>query len=83
MFVFFFFFFDEDSNTTVPVEVEKADLSQEELEFIYDDTVRKVWHSKEKEWYFSIVDVCQVLTDSTNPRNYWNMLKKRLADEGN
>lgn len=83
MFVFFFFFFDEDSNTTVPVEVEKADLSQEELEFIYDDTVRKVWHSKEEEWYFSIVDVCQVLTDSTNPRNYWNMLKKRLADEGN
>lgn len=81
--IFFFYCFDEDSNTTVPVEVQKDDLSQEELEFIYDDTVRKVWHSNEEEWYFSIVDVCQVLTESDNSKNYWNMLKARLKAEGN
>ena len=81
--IFFFFYFDEDSNTTVPVEVEKADISQEELEFIYDDTVRKVWHSKEEEWFFSIVDVCQVLADSVDSTAYWRKLKQRLLSEGN
>ena len=37
----------------------------------------------EEQWYFSIIDVCEILTDSSNPRNYWNMLKSRLRQEGN
>lgn len=37
--------------------------------------VRKVWHNEE--WYFSIIDIIAVLTDSQNPSNYWTMLKKR------
>jgi DNA-damage-inducible protein D len=37
--------------------------------------VRKTWHNDE--WYFSVVDVIEILTDSTKPSNYWNMLKKR------
>ncbi len=37
--------------------------------------IRKVWHNNE--WYFSIVDVIEVLTDSPIPRNYWNLLKRR------
>ena len=37
--------------------------------------IRKVWH--EEQWYFSIVDIIEVLTDSPIPRNYWNILKKR------
>ncbi len=37
--------------------------------------IRKVLHSEE--WYFSVIDVVKILSESTNPRNYWNMLKKR------
>lgn len=42
--------------------------------------MRRIWHNDE--WYFSVVDVVQVLTDSSNPRNYWSMLKKREEDAG-
>lgn len=73
--------YDEETDTTVPVEVESENT--EELEFFFDDKVRKAWHKQEEEWYFSIVDVCQVLTDSPNPQTYWRVLKKRLKDEGN
>ena len=45
--------------------------------------VRTVWDSDTEKWYFSIVDVCGVLTDSPNPRNYWKVLKHRLLKEGN
>lgn len=45
--------------------------------------VRTIWDDKEEKWYFSIVDVVAVLTDSTNPQTYWRVLKKRLIDEGN
>lgn len=83
MFIFFFFIFDEDTGDTVPVPVDEKDINtQEELEFFYDDTVRKLWHVQEEEWYFSIIDVCQVLTDSTEPRKYWNKLKHQLSEEG-
>lgn len=42
--------------------------------------LRKAWH--DDEWYFSVVDIVKILTGSNNPRNYWNMLKKREAREG-
>ena len=42
-----------------------------------------VWDDEQEKWYFSIVDVCGVLTDSPNPRNYWKVLKHRLVKEGN
>ena len=73
--------YDEDANTTVPVEAESE--NNEELEFFFDDKVRKIWHKQKEEWYFSIVDVCQVLTDSADGRKYWNKLKQRLLAEGN
>lgn len=44
--------------------------------------IRRVWH--ENEWYFSVVDVCEALTDSGNnftARKYWNKLSQRLRDE--
>jgi DNA-damage-inducible protein D len=47
---------------------------------VFQDRIRKVWH--EGEWWFSVVDVVEILTDSPSPRQYWGMLKKRLADEG-
>jgi len=43
--------------------------------------VRVQWH--QEKWYFSIVDVVAVLTDSPNPHNYWKVLKFRLKKEGN
>lgn len=81
-----FYVYDENTSSTVPVEVSDIpELSEQELEFIYDDKVRKVWHSQEEEWYFSLIDVCQVLTESNNyqaSRNYWKVLKNRLFSEG-
>jgi hypothetical protein len=44
--------------------------------------VRTVWNEKQEEWYFSIVDVVEILTDSPRPRKYWNALKTKLQTEG-
>lgn len=44
--------------------------------------IRTVWDDKTEEWFFSIVDVIAVLTDSDNPRRYWSDLKRKLAKEG-
>ncbi len=80
---FFFYFYDEETDSTVQVPVENVeDFDEQDLEFFFNDNVRKVWHKQQEEWYFSVIDVCQVLTESTNPKNYWNMLKARLRDEG-
>ncbi|MBQ6730171.1 MAG: Bro-N domain-containing protein [Bacteroidales bacterium] len=56
---------------------------KEALQLFEQKKVRTVWDDKEEKWYFSIVDVCGVLTDSPNPRNYWKVLKHRLVKEGN
>lgn len=45
--------------------------------------VRTAWDTDEEKWWFSIVDVVSVLTDSPNPNNYWKVLKHRLIKEGN
>ena len=45
--------------------------------------VRSVWDENAEKWWFSVVDVIEVLTESDNPQVYWRVLKKRLADEGN
>ena len=44
--------------------------------------VRRAWNQAEEKWYFAIVDVVAVLTDSNNPPVYWRVMKKRLTDEG-
>ena len=46
-----------------------------------DKQIRSVWNSEQEDYYFSVVDVIRALTDSNNPRNYWNMLKKRMTEE--
>ncbi len=43
--------------------------------------IRSIWDSEKEDYYFSVVDVISALTDSSNPRNYWNMLKKRMTEE--
>ena len=45
-----------------------------------DKKIRRIWHNKE--WYFSVIDVIEALTDSDNPRNYWSMLKARESENG-
>lgn len=45
--------------------------------------VRRAWDSTEEKWFFAIVDVIAILTDSPNPQVYWRVMKKRLMDEGN
>lgn len=48
-----------------------------------NDKIRAVWDEEQEKWYFSVVDVVAVLTESPNPQTYWRVLKKRLKDEGN
>ena len=45
--------------------------------------MRSIWDDTHEKWYFSIVDVVAILTDSSNPQTYWRVLKKRLKEEGN
>jgi len=45
-----------------------------------DKKIRRVWH--EQEWYFSVIDIIEVLTESADPKDYWYMLKKREAETG-
>ena len=45
-----------------------------------DKKIRRTWHNDE--WYFSVVDVIEVLTDSSIPRRYWSDLKIKLKEEG-
>lgn len=55
----------------------------ENLQLFEDQPIRTAWNNEEEEWYFSIVDVVAVLTESPNSQTYWRVLKKRLKDEGN
>ena len=53
------------------------------IQIFEDKKVRTLWDAEQEKWYFSIVDVIAVLTDSANPQVYWRVLKKRLLAEGN
>lgn len=52
------------------------------IKLFEDKQVRSHWDEAQESWYFSIVDVVGVLTESTNPNNYWKVLKNRLKKEG-
>ena len=53
------------------------------IQIFEDQKIRTAWNAEEEEWYFSVVDVVSVLTESTDGRKYWNKLKQRLKEEGN
>lgn len=55
---------------------------QNEIKIFEEQKVRTLWDGEHEKWYFSIVDVIAVLTDSPNPRKYWSVLKTRLKAEG-
>ena len=58
-------------------------VKKNSIKLFGDDKIRAVWDDEQEKWYFSIVDVVAVLTESPNPQTYWRVLKKRLKDEGN
>ena len=58
-------------------------MENDKLQLFEDKAIRTAWDEEAEEWYFSIVDVVAVLTDSPNPQTYWRVMKKRLKDEGN
>lgn len=49
---------------------------QQALKLFEERRVRTVWDDEQEKWYFSIVDVVAVLTDSSNPQTYWRVLKR-------
>ena len=57
-------------------------VKQNSIKVFEEKKVRTLWDSETEEWYFSVVDVVAVLTDSENPRRYWSDLKRKLAKEG-
>ena len=56
---------------------------KELIQLFGEQKVRTKWDDEKQKWYFSIVDVCGVLTESKDPQSYWRKLKQRLKDEGN
>ena len=58
-------------------------MKKEAIKIFEERKVRTIWDDTHEKWYFSIVDVVAILTDSPNPQTYWRVLKKRLKEEGN
>ncbi len=61
-------------------------VKKQAIQLFEERKVRTVWDDTEEKWYFSIVDVVAILTDSKDyqaARNYWKVLKNRLKKEGN
>ena len=59
--------------------------TQNKLKLFENKKIRYVWNAEEEDWYFSLVDIVEVLTDSKDyltARKYWNKLKQRLSEEG-
>lgn len=55
---------------------------QQAIQLFEERKVRTIWDNELEKWYFSIVDVVAVLTDSDNPQTYWRVLKNRLKKRG-
>lgn len=55
--------------------------SLHQIKFFEDSKIRSIWDEKEEQWYFSVVDVIAVLSESVNPRDYWFKMKKRVHSE--
>lgn len=52
-----------------------------QIKLFEEKTVRSVWNEEEQQWYFSVIDVVEILTESVNPRDYWFKMKKRVHSE--
>ena len=61
---------------------EEQNEGKKAIALFNEQPVRRVWNEDQEKWYFSVVDVVGVLTNSQNPQIYWRVMKKRLLDEG-
>lgn len=52
------------------------------IKLFEEKKVRSHWDEKAETWYFSVIDVVEILTESTNPRDYWFKMKLRIKSEG-
>lgn len=55
----------------------------DKIQLFEDKRIRTAWDEEKEEWFFSVVDVIAVLTDSKDPAAYWRKLKQRMREEGN
>ena len=55
-------------------------MTNNQVVLFQNKSIRQVWH--ENQWFFSIVDIIEILTDSVAPKKYWTKLKKRLTEDG-
>ena len=55
---------------------------KDQIQLFEDKRIRSAWDPEKEDWYFSIVDVCEVLSGTDNPRRYWSDLKRKLKSEG-
>src|ERR1019366_1130612 len=53
-----------------------------DIKLFEDKKIRSSWNEEEERWYFSVIDIIEVLSDSPRPRKYWNALKTKLNEEG-
>ncbi|KZX16847.1 hypothetical protein MBCUT_04770 [Methanobrevibacter cuticularis] len=56
--------------------------NENQIKLFSDHKIRTKWDDEKEEWYFSIVDIIAVLSDSPHPRTYWSKLKTKLKNEG-
>lgn len=55
---------------------------ENKIKVFENKNVRTVWNEEEEDWYFSVIDIIEILTGSNNPRRYWSDLKRKLISEG-
>lgn len=61
--------------------VKRGSKMKNELKVFEDNNIRSSYDEKKEKWYFSIIDIVAILTESKNPRRYWSDLKSKLSDE--
>ncbi|RLA08886.1 MAG: hypothetical protein DRQ51_00590 [Gammaproteobacteria bacterium] len=64
------------------MEKQKTDKKDNSIVLFNQKQVRRHWDDEKEIWYFSVVDVIEILTESPRPRKYWNALKTKLSEEG-
>lgn len=57
-------------------------VKKQQIQLFNEKKVRTVWDDEEEKWYFSVIDVVAILTDSADPKRYWSVLKSRIKKEG-
>ena len=55
---------------------------ENKIKVFENKNIRTVWNEEEEDWYFSVVDIIEILTGAERPRKYWNDLKKKLTIDG-